>query len=165
MHKVLFATHDNHASERFEKNAGIDVFGLITSELVPFFDGIAHVDARFGDQTYKIMATHKVRGRSQSNATHGLQRYGRFEAPEREILLAADSHVPGVSKYKDGDITKLAVNVGTLNTKSAYARRYFSLYSSPVFPIVTLWRDRHDFSGWWTLEEWSSCFGNNRSKN
>ena len=163
--RVLFATHDNHASERFEKNAGCDFFGWITSRMVAFFDGIAHVDIKLGKQVYKLMATHKTRGRSMLNPTHGQQRYGRFDAQDREILLAADSHVPGISKYRDGDTTKLAVNVGTLNVKSAYARRYFSVYSSPVFPVVSLYRERHDASAFWTLDEWSSAFGNLRNNN
>jgi hypothetical protein len=160
--RVLFATWDNHASERFEKAAGCDFFGWITSRLVPFFDGIAHLDVKLGDQTYKLFATHKVRGRSQNDATYGQKRYGRFDAQDREILLAADSHKPGLDQYMDGETVKLAVNVGTLNTKSAYARRYFSLFSAPVFPVVTLYRDSHAFTAFWTLEQWSMAHGNLR---
>lgn len=163
--RVLFATWDNHSSERMEKAAGCDFLGWITARLVPFFDGIANVNAKLGEQEYRIFATHKTRGRSMLNPTHGQQRYGRFDDQDRAILLAADSHVPGVSKYMDGDKLKLAVNVGTLNTKSAYARRYFSVYSSAVFPVVTLYRDRYDFSAFWTLEEWAGVYGSTHLKN
>lgn len=162
--RVLFATWDNHSSERFERAAGCDFLGWITGRSVMFFDGKAHVDITLGQQVYKLFATHKVRGRSQNDPTYGLKRYGRFDAQDREILLAGDSHVPGIAKYFDGDRAKLAVNVGTLNTKSAYARRYFSLYSAPIFPVVTLFRDRHDFTAFWSLEEWSGVYGTLRKK-
>jgi hypothetical protein len=163
--RVLIATHDNHASERFEKYAGVDIFGLITSKHVRFFDGMAHFSVTVGKQEYKIMATHKIRGRSRGNPTYGQQVYGRFEGQDRDIIIAADSHVPGVSKYVDGDHVKLAVNVGTLNVKSAYARRYFSLASNPVFPVVTLYRDMHEATGFWTLDEWSMAHGALRGQN
>ncbi len=149
--RVVFATWDNHSVEREEKQSGISVFKRLMSRKVVYFNGIGHLDLTIGKETYKLAMTHKVRGRSMYNPCHGLQRYMRFEGVDREIMIAGDSHVPGVLQYVDGKMERLAINSGAAQTSSGYANRYFSLYTHPIFPILTLRGDRHEFSADWTL--------------
>jgi hypothetical protein len=160
--RVLFSTWDNHSSERLEKHAGVDVYGWLMAKSVPFFDGIGVANIKVGEQTYKVGATHKMRGKSILNATHGQQRYMRFDDQSLDIMLAGDSHVYGQSQYADGDRHRLAVNCGTANTNSAYGKRYFGLYSHPVFPVVSLYSDIHEFNSFISLVSWEKAHGENK---
>jgi hypothetical protein len=158
--RILFSTHDNHNSERFEKAAGVDFYGWIMSKVCPFFDGIGVAKIKVGSQEYKVGATHKMRGRSMLNPTHGQQRFMRFDDQSLDVMLAGDSHQYGISHYADGDHQRLAVNCGTANTNSAYAKRYFSLYSMPVFPVVTLYGDVKEFNAFPSIISWEKAHGN-----
>jgi hypothetical protein len=158
--RVLFSTHDNHSSERLEKNAGVDIYGWLMSRVVPFFDGIGVCNIKVGSQEYRVGATHKTRGRSMLNPTHGQSRYMRFDDQSLDAMLAGDSHQPGISQYWDGDRERLAVNVGTMNVNSAFAKRYFSLYSQPIFPVVTLYGAQKEMNAFRSLESWSLAHGN-----
>jgi hypothetical protein len=158
--RLLFSTHDNHSSERFEKAAGVDFYGWIMAKVCPFFDGIGVAKIQVGSQEYKVGATHKMRGRSMLNPTHGQQRFMRFDDQSLDVMLAGDSHQYGISHYADGDHQRLAVNCGTANTNSAYAKRYFSLYSMPVFPVVTLYGGLKEFNAFPSIISWEKAHGN-----
>jgi hypothetical protein len=68
--------------------------------------------------------------------------------------LAGDSHVTGVAKYTDGAVTRLALNCGSIQTNSGYAKRFFSLTTHDVFPCFTLSPDTHLFTPFWSVQEW-----------
>jgi predicted MPP superfamily phosphohydrolase len=152
--RVVFCTWDNHAVEREEKQTGVSLFKWLASRRVVYFNGIGHIDLTVGNQLYKLAVTHKVRGRSMLNPVHGQQRYMRFEGIDREIMIAGDSHTPGTGHYTDGEKTRLAINCGAAQIMSGYTQRYFSLYTHPIFPILTLRPDRHSFTADWTLADW-----------
>lgn len=158
--RILFSTHDNHSSERFEKAAGVDFYGWIMSKVCPFFDGIGVAKIKVGSQEYKVGATHKLRGKSMNDPTYGHKRYMRFDDQSLDVMLAGDSHKYGISHYDDGGRQRLAVNCGTANTNSAYAKRYFSLYSMPVFPVVTLYGDVKEFNAFPSIISWEKAHGN-----
>jgi len=157
--RVLFATWDNHSSERFEKGAGVDMLGWIKSKSVPFFDSIGNATIKVGSQEYFLAATHKLRGKSSINPMAGHARYMRFDDPTREIVIAGDSHVCGSGWWYDGGIKRMGVNCGTMNVNSPYAKRYFSLYAQPVFPVVTLYGKEHNFTAVESLKEWEMYRG------
>lgn len=152
--RVIAATWDNHGVEREEKRAGASTCKALLASKFIYFSGIGHLDLAVGAETYRVMVTHKVRGRSMYNPVHGQMRYGKWEGQDREILIAGDSHVPGITEYTDGPTTKLAMNCGALQVDSGFGKRYFSLYTHPSFPVLMLWPDRHTFIGYSSLEKY-----------
>ena len=153
-HKVAFATWDNHGIERQEKLAGESSEKQIKSKRVVYFNGIGHIDLIVGEQVYKGCASHQFRGRSMLNPVHAIQRYMRFEGTDREWGMMGDSHVPGMAKYTDGAKVRVAVNNGSLQVNSGFGKRYFSLTTHPVFPIIVFRHDRHEMTPYWSIKEW-----------
>jgi hypothetical protein len=151
--KVAFATWDNHGVERQEKQAGESGLKRILSKRVVYFNGIGHVTLKVGDQLYHGAVSHCFRGRSMYNPVHGLMRYMRFEGTDRDFAMAGDSHVPGMAKYTDGAKVRVAVNSGSIQTNSGYAKRYFSLVTHPVFPVVKFDARERVMTPYWSVTE------------
>jgi hypothetical protein len=152
-HKVAFATWDNHAVERAEKLAGTSHVQRILSKRVPFFKHIGHATVKVGEQEYKLAVSHRFRGASLLNPCHAMMRYMRFEGIDRELCMQGDTHVPGMAKYYDGDMQRVAINGGTLHVNSTFGKRYFSLSTHPAYPVVELWPDKHQMVPYWSLAE------------
>jgi hypothetical protein len=137
-HKVIAATWENHAAEREEKQIGYSPTSIMLEDNVIYFSGIGHLTANIGKQTYRIGVSHLFRGRSMYNPVHSQMRYMRHEAPWLDVCVAGDSHVAGMMQFIEGGKIKAAINGGTTQTDSGYAKRYFSLKTFPVFPCFTL---------------------------
>lgn len=152
--KVAFCTWDNHAVERQERNAGESQFAFLAGRRVAYLKGIGHIQLKVGSQTYAGAVSHVFRGRSFLNPLHSQMRYMRFEGVDREWCMAGDTHVPGMSKYTDGKVIRVAVNMGSTHTMSTYAKRHFSLYTHPVFPLLVFWPDRHEITPVWSVREY-----------
>lgn len=152
--KILFATWDNHSVMREEAMTGRSHYKKLMSRRVIYHNGIGHVDITVGGETYKIAASHFFRGKSIDNPVHGIMRYMRREGQDREIGIAGDSHVPGIAKYVDGPTIRLAVNSGSFQTNSGYAKRFFSLATHAVMPGFTLDPEDHSFTPYWSVSEW-----------
>ncbi len=133
--KVLFSTWDNHSVMREENAVGYSMYQHIFEQYTTYSNGICHADVKVGDQLYKLAVSHFFRGRSMYNPVHGQMRYGRQEAHDREVILAGDSHTPGLMKYTEGGKVKVAVNCGSLQTNSGYAKRFFSLTTHSGFSL------------------------------
>lgn len=133
---ILWSTYDNHSVMREEAVTGFSQYAELFKEKVVYHSGIGHVDLEVGSQTYRIASAHRFRGNSYINPTHGQMRYGRFEGLDRELIVAADSHRPAIQHYTDGPMARIAINCGTLQTDSGYAKRFFSLYTHDWMPIV-----------------------------
>lgn len=93
------------------------------------------------------------------NPVHSLMRYMRFEGTDREWAMAGDSHTPGMIKYSDGGKTRVAVNTGSIQTNSGYSKRYFSLATQPIYPIIVFRHDRHDMTPFYSIGEWLATKG------
>jgi hypothetical protein len=158
-HKILAATWDNHAAEREEQVTGTSTYARMLSRRVVYHAGIGHVDITVGSETYKLAISHHFQGRSIYNPCHGAQRYLVMQAHDREIAACGDSHVPGMLAFTHGATTKLAINAGTIQTQSAYAKRYFSLTSLPIFPCFTLDPHAHCVTPYWNVESWLRSSG------
>lgn len=152
-HKVAFATWDNHGVQRQEAQAGESSLKDIKSKRVVYFNGIGHIDLMVGDQIYKGCASHRFRGTSMLNPVHAIQRYMRMEGTDREFGMMGDTHTPGTAKYADGDKVRVAVNSGSLQQNSGYAKRFFSLTTHPVFPCIVFRHDRHEMVPFWSIKE------------
>lgn len=151
--KIAFSSWCNHGVEREEKQSGISHIKYLLSRRAAYFNGIGEPDVQVGDQIYKFACSHKFRGSSIFDSTFGPKRYMRMEAPEREITLQADLHVPAVSHYWAGGMQRLAITGGTFQLSSGYAQRYFSLRTCPAMPCIVLHHDQHKFVPFWTLDE------------
>lgn len=162
--KVLFATWDNHAVMRQESQAGSSSYSTIFKRRCIYHNGIGHVDLRLGDETYKIAASHRFAGRSMTNPVHGQMRYARMEAPDREIIMAGDSHVPGYTQYVEGGSWRTVLNGGTLQSNSGYAKRFFSLSTHPEMPCVQLYPDEHRVIPFRTVGDWLAVTGRTTKK-
>lgn len=152
-HKVICSTWDNHSVMREEDVTGYSKYAEIFERVTMYFNGIGHLDLKVGDEVYKIAVSHFFRGYSIDNPCHGAMRYMRRQGIDREIAMAGDSHVPGIIKYIDGEKTRCALNSGTAQTNSGYAKRFFSLFTHPVFPVLKLDPKEHKFTPYWNLKE------------
>jgi hypothetical protein len=153
-HKLILSTWCNHGVEREEKQSGVSLIKKMLAQRGIMFDGIGHADIKVGKQTYKFAFSHKFRGYSYLNVTHAGQRYMRFQGTDREIACMGDIHTPAYQKYFDGPVERLSMVAGTLNVASAYANRYFSIFTQPYFPCVELRHDAHVFTPFMNLREW-----------
>jgi hypothetical protein len=157
--RILLSTWDNHAVQREEAATGFSRYADLFKRRCLYFNGIGHVDLTVGQETYSLAVSHKFRGNSYLNPLYGQMRYGRFEGQDRELIIAGDSHVPGILHYYDGPTKRCAVNCGTLQTSSGYAQRFYSLYSQPTMPIITFYPDKHLISTDWNVEEYVARLG------
>lgn len=152
--RILCACWDNHSVEREEQGGGDSTYRRIMSRRVIYHNGIGHPNIVVGNQCYRIALTHKFRGTSTLNPLASHMRYMRFEGTDRDIAIAADTHIGGIIKYTDGDRVRVAVNCGSVQTNSGFGKRYFSLTTHPAFPVITLRPDRHDATPYWSIKEW-----------
>jgi hypothetical protein len=152
--KLIFATWCNHAVTREEAASGVSIVKKMLAARTIMFDGIGEATINVGSQSYKLVASHKFRGSSYLNPAHAGQRHMRFESQHSEIAVMGDIHTPCFSVYWDGPIKRLSMVAGTLNTGSIYARRYFSIFTQPVYPVVELNHKIHEFTPFTSLGEW-----------
>lgn len=142
--KVAFAVWDNHAVMRQESQAGTSGVKSILSKSVIYHNGIGHQDLKVGKQVYKCAASHKFRGGSMFNRMHAQGRYVRQEAADRELVLMGDIHTFGFTYTEDAGRERCYITGGTLHENSGYAKRFFSLKTSPHYPCVVLLPDKHE---------------------
>lgn len=159
-HKVAFATWSNHAVMRQESQAGTSSVKNMLARNVVYFNGIGHADLKVGKEIYKCAASHKFRGGSMFNRMHAQGRYVRQCASDRELVLMGDIHQPGFSSTEEGGHEAVYITAGTLHTNSGYAKRFFSLKTSPVFPCVVLHPDEHLMTPFKTIKEALRYVGN-----
>ncbi len=157
--KVAWATHDNHGTMRGEKFVGTDMWADIFGRRVVYHGNIGHATVKIGKQSYKIASSHKFRGSSMLNPAHACMRYLRMEAPDCEMAMMGDTHVPMAAKYREGGATRVVINTGNLHLKSSYAKRHFSLSEHPYFPCSILWHDQHDITPLWSIAEATKLLG------
>lgn len=153
-HKVVFATWDNHGVEREEQASGFSAIKHIQAKRFVYFGGIGHPDIRVGNEVYKFAVSHRFRGSSLDNPCHGGMRYLRREGHQRELAAMGDYHVPGIVKFTHGESEKVALNAGSIQTHSPYARRHFSLFTNPSMPGVVLESTRHCITPFYSVGEW-----------
>jgi hypothetical protein len=155
-HRIILSTWDNHAVEREEGATGISSFARAQNRRVPYFSGIGHADIVVGAEEYRLAVSHRFRGRSVVNPCAGPMKYLINEAYDREIAAMGDAHVSGVLQFTHGASQKIAINTGSCQLNSGYARRYFSLTTHAVFPVLELHPDRHLAVPYWSVGAWQA---------
>lgn len=157
--KLLAGVWCNHAVTREENQVGYSRMAEILSRHGIYFPHIGHVDIQVGEHVYKLALSHKFMGNSIYSRCAGQKRYLRDNAPDRDIVLMADTHVPAIEQFYVGPYPKLAITSGTLHTESSYGKRYFSLFTQTQYPVVTLSPHKKEFRGYWSLQEWANDVG------
>jgi hypothetical protein len=153
--RILFATWCNHQSERFEAQSGYNPYADLYRKVARhYFNGIGYLTIAVNGIEYRIAASHLFRGRSEYNPCHSQVKHSWKQGPDRDILIAGDSHNPGILTYTQGRDTKLAVNIGSAQVWSGYAQRYFSLFTHPTFPVVVLDHEAKHFRAHWSVGEY-----------
>lgn len=153
-HKVIAATWENHAAEREEKQIGFSPTSMMLEDNVIYFSGIGHLTMIVGKQQYFVGVSHVFRGRSMYNGVHSQMRYMRMEAPFLDVCVAGDSHTPALMHFVEGGKEKVAINGGSTQINSSYAKRYFSLKTFPIFPCFTLDPKNHCINAFWSVKNW-----------
>jgi hypothetical protein len=151
---VLWATWDNHAVTRQEDAMGFSPYAEVFKHSTIYHSGIGHIDLQIGDEVYKIASSHKFRGNTSLNPVGGQKKYMRFEGIDRELTVAGDSHRPAMESYFDGPLPRLAINCGSLQEDSGYAKRYFSLYTHDAMPVVLFYPNEHRMVPYMSLEDY-----------
>ena len=90
-----------------------------------------------------MCSSHRFRGDTPNNPLNGSIKYMRHHGIDREIAIAGDSHVPEIRAYADGPLSRLAINCGSLQTDSGYAKRNFTPYTHTWMPVVVFYPDVH----------------------
>lgn len=147
---VLWATWDNHAVIREEELVGHSAIAEICKDYTIYHSGIGHTDLEVGDQVYSLATSHRFAGRSVSNPVAGQMRYMQNN-PDREVVVAGDSHRPAIMQYEDGGKERVAANCGSLQTNSRYAKRHFSLHTSEAMPVILFSPDEHTIAPHYSL--------------
>jgi hypothetical protein len=83
-------------------------------------------------------------------------RYIREEGQDREIAIGAHTHKPAIAEYTQAGTKRLALNVGSTQVDSTYAKRFFSLHAHPEFPLFSIRKDKHEFHAYWNISQWVS---------
>lgn len=152
--RILWATWDNHSVEREEKAVGYSKYAELFKDRTIYHSGIGHIDMVVGEETYRIATSHRFRGNTATTAVGGQIRYMRMEAPDREIVVAGDSHRPALYSYYDGDAHRFAVNCGSLQTESGYAKRFFTLHTHTDMPVLVFYPNEHRVIPFLSMEDW-----------
>lgn len=155
--RILLCTWDNHAVEREELGSGISAFKRLQAKRFVYFNGIGHPDVQVGGEVYKLAVSHRFRGRSQVHPASAPMQYLVREGHQREIAVQGDFHIPAILQFVHGDMEKLAMVTGSVQTRSPFARRHFSLMTHPIFPVLELHPTRHLAVPYWNLAAWQGA--------
>lgn len=158
--RICFASWGNHDVEREEVLLGTSRIGRVMADRnIVYYGGIGHAEVVVGSQSYMMAVSHHFQGRSIYNPVHGAQRYATMTDSDIDIVMAGDSHVPGILQWTHGKRHKVALNTGSIQTHSSYARRYFSLTTHPVFPCLVLHPDEYRAIPYWSIGDWQAAIG------
>lgn len=135
---ILWSTWDNHAVVRQEELVGYSDYSELFKKKTIYHTGIGHIDLTVGDQTYKLAVSHKFTGNSATNPINGQKTYMLREGIDREIAIGGDTHRPAMQYYADGPMHRCAINCGSAQKDSGYAKRYFTLYTHCWMPVIEL---------------------------
>lgn len=152
-HKVICAVWCNHVTMREENVLGWSPTSYMMASKVRFFNQIGHLDLMVNNIVYKFALSHFFSGRSMYNNLHACMRYLRMQGQDRDIAVQGDTHVPGITKYVEGNRTLCAIVNGSIQNNSGYAKRFFSLKTHSAFPCIKLNHEEKIFTPFYTLED------------
>jgi CYTH domain-containing protein len=153
---ILWSTWCNHAVERQELAIGYSPTAEIFKSRTVYHSGIGHIDLIVGNETYKIASSHVFPGSTTRNVLGGQIRWMREQGLDRELAVAGDKHQPELKQYPEGPMWRVAINCGTLQANSGYAKRYFAYYTHDFQPVVVFHPDRHLMTAYQSLDAYEA---------
>jgi hypothetical protein len=156
---ILWSTWCNHAVERQELAIGYSPTAEIFKSRTIYHSGIGHIDLSVGNETYKIASSHVFPGSTNRNVLGGQIRWMREQGLDRELAIAGDKHQPELKAYPEGPMWRVAINCGTLQSDSGYAKRYFAYYTHNFQPVVVFHPDRHLMVAYPSLDAYEASIG------
>lgn len=150
--KILFAIWGNHG-EFDERVSGKNPLKKILNRKVTYFNGIGICHLKVGEQTYKIVATHKTRYNSSFNKTHGLKQLARKDIPDADLYMAGHDHDPAYENSYERGMEQWFVKFGTLKKNDGFGKRYFSFFCAQRDAAITLDSRTHKILVWPSLED------------
>lgn len=153
-HKVISSVWDNHSVMREEKLVGYSEYAEIFGRHTMYHPGIGHLKIMVNKQMYEGAVTHRFRGKSHLNPMHAPMRYMRHEANWLDFAMQGDYHVPGWGQWYEGGKQRSAIVCGSIQTRSLYARRHFSLTTYPQYPCMSLSRNEHEITVYKSVKNW-----------
>lgn len=153
--RILLGCWGNHES-RLESQSGSNHLYEMIKRKVVWSNGMAKAEVCVGNVIYKMAFSHHFSGRSIYNHVHGPQRFITMQSPETELAWCGDSHQPAFMHWFAGDnpVPRIAVNAGSTQTMSGYAKRYFSLRTHPKYPMVELDHEEHRITPFASVKDW-----------
>lgn len=152
-HKVICATWDNHNVMREEKVLGFSPTADALSKRVIYHNGIGEIDINVNDINYRLGLSHMFRGNSIYNPNHAQGRYVRNENCNLDIIAQGDKHVPSFQNLYISGAERILIQCGTLNKKSGYAKRFYSLRTMDDMPVVRLNHKEKEITPYMTLKK------------
>ena len=135
---LLCCTWGNHGSARAEALVGHDFFGKLQSKFAPFFNGIGKLRLRVKDIEYEIVMTHKGKGKSKFNPTHGLFNIDR-ELTDCDLVIGGHYHNPAFASFEIRGRNVIAIQTGTAEVQDLFSQRQFRFGQAQCsFPCVVL---------------------------
>jgi hypothetical protein len=120
--KLIAHVAGNHDQWHY-KLTGIDYAREITPATVLYDSDEIRATIHVGEQKFRILSRHKVRGNSIYNITHGLERLARFDTPDFDIYAAAHVHRGAVAReFTLNEQRKLALMSGSYKVVDSFAR-------------------------------------------
>jgi len=119
--KLLFGVASQHGGDWTQRSTGSNpIKSLYLKHGVPFFDGMAYVTFKIGEQNYKVALSHAFKGTSAWNPLHPQMKAWKFEFPRADLVVMGDRHqygwseVPGYGWEEDAPETVLLLQCGTM---------------------------------------------------
>jgi hypothetical protein len=135
-HKILVTGWDNHSSFD-EKFTGKNSIKKLLSRNFVYFNGIGVANISLNGVNYKLAMTHRTRGFSSFNKTHGLKRLAREDIPDADIYVSAHVHTPAMETTGERGLIQTFIVTGSIKN-DGYAKRYFSYNHYEYFPCFVI---------------------------
>lgn len=126
--KVLFGVGGEH-DQKWASKTGADPYANFSEETgAPAVRGIVEAEIKSGDDTWNVVAAHKMRGHSMYNKTHPDMRQSRFGIQGADVYVSAHTHQKGVAQEQIRDFGEDShevthISIGPYKSGDEYSQR------------------------------------------
>lgn len=125
--RVIAGIGGEHDQKWSSKTGADPYFDFTERTGAPYIRGIAEIEIGVGEETYKIVASHRSRGFSMYNKNHPTYREARFELQDADVYVSAHTHRKQISKEtlrKFGRADEVThISIGPYKTGDVYGER------------------------------------------
>lgn len=152
--KLICGSTSQHGGKWLEQQVGFNPLKQYYLDAkVPYFDGMAQIDLRVGQQSYVVGLAHELPGSSLYNDLHPQARAHKWRWPNADLVVSGDKHV-----YANGEFTSYPDEFEAGRKGSPYTRLIsvgtaktgpdpFTIkrWSKGIFewPFTVFWPDEH----------------------